>query len=1003
MALRRCSTRPPPPACAGSSTRRPSACTGTSSTRRPTRAPRSLRATSTRRRRPRPRRSPCASDRERGLPVAVVRPGAIYGPGETRLLKLFRAIARGRYAIVGSGRTFYHPVYIDDLVQGFLLALERPAGGRRAVPDLRAVVRLAERAGGPDREAHRRARAALAHPGGAAAVGRRPGRGRLRAARHRAAAAPASRRLLDEEPRVHDREGAPAARLRAAGRSRRRASRAPSRPTGRPAGCEARAWRSACFALRCSSAGGGVRCDLPRASRGEFWGDGATYYAMSWSLARDLDLRYERADLDRVRAEYPGGPAGPVPQARERRLDARSRRPASPGCGACDPRRRRLYYAKAFAYPVLAAPFVAAPRHARAGRDRERPAARARAVALACGDPAAARPRRRGRALAAAASLLLLTVAPRLPRLAHARDPRPGAGDRRARRRGRAAGRCSRRSCSASPAISSRPNLLMAAPLGLEPLLPPAGRAASRAPAGRVACCESLRRGLVLVGGGRRFTASTPRSPASSNYQGGERKTFYDRFPLDANGTTFDDCGLVDDHEPARAARRRGGTTRAVTRAERPGPQALRVPRGVPAGTSATSGWAASAARSATSSRRCWRSLLFLLRGPRDRAGWLALAAIVISWIAYLRIIPDNWYGGGGTVGQPLLPERAAGLPVPRAAPRAGAGSSRAALAAAAVFLAPVLAAPLHHSLRPGEHATRGAVARAAGRADDAQRPVGVHRERGGRSGRSASSATRSGRPTPTRSSSTSWTTGRTGGRSGPGAPGFWLRGEPPCGGGAARVRPRAGRAGRAAADRRADGRRRRCAARLARRARAARAGADARASSCGPGAGVPYYDTYLHVLEPALRSAAAPLADGRAAGAFVEPRLVMRPASRRPCAVRVRPARVALGVVCGLVLLVGARWSTCRVRATAGSGATRRPTTPLAGSLAFDGDVAFAAADLARVRAVVSERAAGRLPEACPGPRRGAAGSSTRSRCSTRSRARRSRACSASTAACCC
>lgn len=64
--------------------------------------------------------------RRRGLAVAVVRPGAIYGPRETRLLKLFRAIARGRYAVVGSGRSFYHPVYIDDLVQGFLLALERP-------------------------------------------------------------------------------------------------------------------------------------------------------------------------------------------------------------------------------------------------------------------------------------------------------------------------------------------------------------------------------------------------------------------------------------------------------------------------------------------------------------------------------------------------------------------------------------------------------------------------------------------------------------------------------------------------------------------------------------------------------------------------------------------------------------------------------------------------------------------------------------------------------------
>lgn len=62
----------------------------------------------------------------RGLPVAVVRPGAIYGPGERRLLKLFRAIARGRYAVVGSGRPFYHPVYIEDLLQGFLLALEKP-------------------------------------------------------------------------------------------------------------------------------------------------------------------------------------------------------------------------------------------------------------------------------------------------------------------------------------------------------------------------------------------------------------------------------------------------------------------------------------------------------------------------------------------------------------------------------------------------------------------------------------------------------------------------------------------------------------------------------------------------------------------------------------------------------------------------------------------------------------------------------------------------------------
>lgn len=63
--------------------------------------------------------------RTHGLEVAIVRPGAIYGPGETRLLKVFKGIARGRYAVVGSGKAHYHLVYIDDLVSGFLLALDR--------------------------------------------------------------------------------------------------------------------------------------------------------------------------------------------------------------------------------------------------------------------------------------------------------------------------------------------------------------------------------------------------------------------------------------------------------------------------------------------------------------------------------------------------------------------------------------------------------------------------------------------------------------------------------------------------------------------------------------------------------------------------------------------------------------------------------------------------------------------------------------------------------------
>ena len=46
------------------------------------------------------------------------------------------------------------------------------------------------------------------------------------------------------------------------------------------------------------------------------------------------------------------------------------------------------------------------------------------------------------------------------------------------------------------------------------------------------------------------------------------------------------------------------------------------------------------------------RSCLFLLAGPRDRDGWLALAGA--RWrpgSPTSGSIPDNWYGGGGTVG----------------------------------------------------------------------------------------------------------------------------------------------------------------------------------------------------------------------------------------------------------------------------------------------------------------------------------------------------------------
>ncbi|MBE9169011.1 NAD-dependent epimerase/dehydratase family protein [Pleurocapsales cyanobacterium LEGE 06147] len=64
--------------------------------------------------------------RETGLPVTVVRPISLFGPGDTRMLKLFRLIQKGRFVIVGDGEVLFHPTYIDDVVRGFLLCLNNP-------------------------------------------------------------------------------------------------------------------------------------------------------------------------------------------------------------------------------------------------------------------------------------------------------------------------------------------------------------------------------------------------------------------------------------------------------------------------------------------------------------------------------------------------------------------------------------------------------------------------------------------------------------------------------------------------------------------------------------------------------------------------------------------------------------------------------------------------------------------------------------------------------------
>ena len=66
-----------------------------------------------------------------GVEVVIARPSGIYGPGDRRLLKLFRGVARRRFVILGDGKIFYHLTYIDDLVEGFRLCGEVPAAAGR--------------------------------------------------------------------------------------------------------------------------------------------------------------------------------------------------------------------------------------------------------------------------------------------------------------------------------------------------------------------------------------------------------------------------------------------------------------------------------------------------------------------------------------------------------------------------------------------------------------------------------------------------------------------------------------------------------------------------------------------------------------------------------------------------------------------------------------------------------------------------------------------------------
>ena len=110
--------------------------------------------------------------------------------------------------------------------------------------------------------------------------------------------------------------------------------------------------------------GGGLVClgfavsvDYPRTAKA-FKGDEATYYSLTYSIARDGDFTFQRQDLIRVWEEF-SGPDG-IFLKRGSNVDFRrsSTFPFFVMERTPDSARGRLYYGKSYIYPLFAAPFV---------------------------------------------------------------------------------------------------------------------------------------------------------------------------------------------------------------------------------------------------------------------------------------------------------------------------------------------------------------------------------------------------------------------------------------------------------------------------------------------------------------------------------------------------------------------------------------------------------------------------------------------------------------------
>ncbi len=70
----------------------------------------------------------CQEFIKRGMWITIVRPAAIYGPGDPeRFVMIYKRAAKGRFVMVGNGSTHYHPLYVTNLIDAMTAAIESDA------------------------------------------------------------------------------------------------------------------------------------------------------------------------------------------------------------------------------------------------------------------------------------------------------------------------------------------------------------------------------------------------------------------------------------------------------------------------------------------------------------------------------------------------------------------------------------------------------------------------------------------------------------------------------------------------------------------------------------------------------------------------------------------------------------------------------------------------------------------------------------------------------------